>query len=915
MKRIIFSVVALVSMVGLFGIQKSAQALTANPAIISLKDVLNPFEDGSNVDFLQPSYPQFLPSAVNKPTIGNSWKYGPNRRAPASDFMFEYDVLVSQAATLSLPVEQAWNAADYNNQENIGGYEAALFMKKANSEEYYRAMISTTWKEVLLWSSRGGILAVKPFPFEVGKKYKLAMMKKGNQMVVAVNGQPLINIIDKTAAILANQYGYATKEGSASFSNIKVTNLKTTRVNPFPLIVNNPAVHVSNFSLRTWKGIPWGFDGDEPIFALPYGKSFASEVKLVPGYQAQMALSWFIQNWTGDAFRTDSIVSMDTQESGQRLRFVLTTKDEKNRSDLLTKITVTVSYDTTKNVYVYDHDVQLIVPPGSTLETSPNFDIVDPVFLQSIPSATTYGRQWPVAHHWSVYQHNDGKYYKQPLNHWDWYPGYGTPDWWNARMDKMKPDGGSWTLVGDPIANPVLQWTDAPGRDELSGLMCWYAFDLHFNWSPGDGSPITLGPGTYEFHWRATSLPGSEADARLASAEYAFPGDLTKTWLTYTGGVGNVERFNKVVPKASPFGEFIWGEGAYQDSTVGYDDSTSLRLEGPDFVKTTAGGTQFMEEFLPDTDYEVSVWVKTANVTGQGPGIVFSGHPYYPGITGTTGWQRIGFVVRPDDTFSPVPFFLHLSGSGTAWFDNFLIRPITAQNPVTPRLNNAAKSLSTIGSLDPNVWLLLDPSGAAHDGAQTVIDTSGHANNAVRQKVGVVAEAGHQVFYFPGDDAQIMMRGHDQVQLPSPATLVTWVKPGAGHNGGNVVVSGGSWRADRWRVSLNKTDHYFIHADVPGGSIQDLNLTINEGEWIQIALVDDGSSGSLYLNGQLVGSKPLSTPLFGSGADGYVRWGAMSYGGVPFGGMEGEGSQLKIINSALTGSELQDLFAQGPFAE
>jgi len=78
----------------------------------------------------------------------------------------------------------------------------------------------------------------------------------------------------------------------------------------------------------------------------------------------------------------------------------------------------------------------------------------------------------------------------------------------------------------------------------------------------------TLSPGTYTVKWRLTSVGRSRA-TWLQEATFSPPGDLDKTLLLYTAGIGEPEKFNKVVKWASPFGEYPWGDGKLQDTTVG----------------------------------------------------------------------------------------------------------------------------------------------------------------------------------------------------------------------------------------------------------------------------------------------------------------------------------------------------------
>lgn len=837
--------------------------------------------------------------------VQDSWTYSMEQPIPARNFAFDCWMRIDIPTTNDYPIQEGEAYAIYENQEKLGGYESALVARKSGTSDRYRVMFSTKWQEILLWSSEGGILAVKPYNLEVGRTYRVLFVKQGPKITIGINHAAVLTIFDRTAPMNVDTLGVATKEGDTYFGPLRVWEVGPPESTPD---------HQPNFSLKTWKGIPWGFDGHEPIFAIPGKNAFATEVKLVPGYKAQLDIPWYMQQWVDEPFRTDKISTMNVQAQGTQLIFTLTTKDDIWRRDLTNNTKITVSYVSATKAYQYDHESELIIPPGATLNVNYAIDVTDVLYNQIVPSASTHGQQWPITHDWSVYQQLDGNLYKEPINHFAWYPGYGTPQWWNALMNYMKPDNGSWVVMGDRIANPLLQWRESPTRKEFSALMCWWGYDLHWNWFPGDGSPTTLSAGNYKINWRLTSISSADANAQFASSNFAFPGDLTSQWLVYTGGVGNLEKFDKTVLRASPFGEFIWGDSSFQDSAVGRGDGKSLRFDGPKFVQTTAGGSQFTEDFEAGTDYEISAWVKTENVAGEGPGFVFSGNPYYPGISGTHDWQQIGFVARPSDPLHTVEFSIHNSGSGRVWVDDFLIRPITAGNPVTPALNNLPKPLTSVGSPSTSKLLELLTANAVSDPAKTILDSSGHGNHAVRQNVSVITVAGHDLFHFPGADSQILMRGHDSVYIPAPTSLIMWFKPGTGQNGWNTLASGGPAQYDRWRILLVKTDEYYFNAQIANLLIADNLNPVPENQWSQMIITQKDDQVSVYLNGQLVGSRPFIPPVFESGNNGYIRLGAMSYGGIPDALYEGDVSQVKILSKALNGAEVSTEFTKGPFA-
>jgi hypothetical protein len=119
---------------------------------------------------------------------------------------------------------------------------------------------------------------------------------------------------------------------------------------------------------------------------------------------------------------------------------------------------------------------------------------------------------------------------------------------------------------------------------------------------------------------------------------------------------------------------------------------------------------------------------------------------------------------------------------------------------------------------------------------------------------------------------------------------------------------------DRWRIVLSKGEDYTLYAQVANTTISDPNLVVPKDEWSQIIITDDGSTVSVYFNGNLLGTAPTTDSIFGKGADAYIRLGSMSYLGKPYDGMEGDVSQLKIYNKTLNQSEVSELYQEGPFS-
>src|SRR5581483_5670729 len=99
--------------------------------------------------------------------VDDGWSYTPVGAAPGPDYAVRFDLRIDQATLPDGPVAEEGSFAIYNNDADLGGYEAGVALRRG-AGRHYRVMFSAAWQEVLLWSSCGGILQVRPFPLAVG---------------------------------------------------------------------------------------------------------------------------------------------------------------------------------------------------------------------------------------------------------------------------------------------------------------------------------------------------------------------------------------------------------------------------------------------------------------------------------------------------------------------------------------------------------------------------------------------------------------------------------------------------------------------------------------------------------------------------------------------------------------------------
>ncbi|NCO34462.1 MAG: hypothetical protein AUJ92_00710 [Armatimonadetes bacterium CG2_30_59_28] len=828
----------------------------------------------------------------------NLWSYATFGNEKRKDYAMECSLRIDTATERMEPkYEAGWVWTKYGNNAEVGGYEAGLVLRK-QGDDFYRVMFSIPFQEVLLWSTRGGFLQVASFPLEVKKEYSVRAQCQGPHVTLAIDDKPVIDYWDRTCPILSGSVALGLHEGAAHFSS--------ARVRQVPSVKGDAPPHKAAFHFRDWKGLKWAFDGSEPIFMYG-GNCHGYDAKLVPGYKPQLSMYWYWINYGDESFYADKQTAFTVQEEAERLRFEISATDNKEKAWLTGKTAVTVTYDSLNNRYVYDHVSDLIIPDGHTLRLNHPVEFTDPVIHGHIGSASTQGEQWETPHPWSVYKHVSGKLYKLPHNHVSWYAGYGKPAWREAKGNYLDPKGGFWALVGDPVANPTFIVQDSSVKDsEFYTELCGWALDVHKRWYPVKPGG-TLQPGTYTVKWQLTSVDGRQGNQWLQEAEICAPDDLDKRLLLYTGGVGHVERFDKAVKWANPFSEYPWGDASLQDTQVGRTDSTSLKLAGPRSAGATVGASNYSEPVLEDTLYEVSAWVKTDGVVGEGPGLRFGGQEYFPGVTGTRDWQRIGFVCKPNPPLYIVPFGATNSGAGTVWFDDFLIRPVAKdEKPETP-IASAPVPINLAGA-SPERLLQWNSASDAQDAGRTLLDLSKHGNHGRLEGSATIMEEGG-IRVIEVDGIQGYVTTDRSFAFSPPLTLTLWVKPGKLEHDWNMIATGGAWNR-AWNLFLFYKQAPYSIDFRPWGKRIFTEGVVPPDQWSHLAVVDDGKTVVIYLNGNVVKTESSAGRNWAA-VDGPLVLGTSIHYDEPKNGLAGRLAGVTLWSKSLDKAAVKDLFEKG----
>ncbi|HEY3418472.1 MAG TPA: LamG domain-containing protein [Armatimonadota bacterium] len=828
-----------------------------------------------------------------------NWRCIQTGNAKWKDYQVDLSLRIDKATDRRNPRWEAggWVWASYRNDVNIAGHEAGIVLRKGE-KDYYRVMFSIPFQEVMLWSTKGGFLQVIPTKLDAGTVYQVSAAAQGPHITVSMDGKAVIDYWDRTAPLLTGGVALGVHEGAVSFS--KVT------VNALPAFTGAVPPHKADFHFRDWKGARWAWDGNEPIF-LAGTDCNGHEVKLVPGYKPQLMIYWHWLNYGDEAFYCDKLKAFNIIGEGDTLHFEVVATDNKEKTWLTSRCEVTVRYDAAQNRYLYDQTSDLTLPEGHTLRVNHPLEFTDPCIHGHVGSASPQTTTWDTPHPWSVYKHVSGALQKHPHNHYSWYPGWGKPAWQEAKGNNLDPNGGFWALVGDPVANPVLSIQSSSVKDSTFYTeLCGWAYDVHMRWYPVK-SGQTLQPGIYTVKWQMTSVDGKQGDTWLQQATFCAPEDLEKKLLLYTAGIGHVEKFDTTAKWASPFYTYPLGDASLQDTTTGHTDKTSLKIDGPRSAASMVGGSVYSDPVLENTSYEVTAWVKTKDVQGEGPGIIFGGQPYYPLITGTTDWQKIGFVCRPGQPLHTVPFTLTNSGSGTVWFDDFQIRPLKKdEQPAAP----VAPAVKPIANPEASKDQLLAWTGksAANDPGRTLLDLSLHGNHGrLEGTAALVDDGGKQVLDISGDKGYVTT--NTEFTFKPPQTIAIWVKPGKLTNDWNMVFTGGAWNR-AWQLFLYyKQSPYSIDFRA-GGKRLFTDGVVPMDKWTHLAVTDDGKTITIYVNGEKK-KEDVSAGNPWPSVPGPLVLGTWVYYEKPRSSYTGRLADPILYNRALAAEEVKALFDKG----
>jgi len=740
-------------------------------------------------------------------------------------------------------------ARDYFD-ELAPGYEAALVARYRGEKSFYRLQFSTRWQEVALWEPSAGYLYVAPCPLQVGKPYKVMWRLQGNHIEASVNGKKLINAWDRLKPFRSGKVGVGVYDAGVSFDDL--------RVEALPAESQRDPGYKPFFTMKSWHGGQWIFDGAEPVAAISGTRLISLDrVKLRPGCWPFM---WTWLYWDVYFKHADELVAFKvTEQDGPRLGMYIEARH--SQFDVTSKRQITLSYEEGSDSYVWHCDCEVEFGPQFKETRPPNeLQVTDPFVANCCAPPQGVKRPWETAWGWVLIQGPEGKLYKNPLHH--------DKDYFEADRKEI-PEGGFSALVLNEMLNPAWEMLDNPEGLKLEQASCNWAYDhhLYYRFPPG----YKLRPGTkLRAVFRVVNYPFSKAKALLERAALHPQYDLSKPdtkervlkaakleagpprWEFLVSTI-DCNRFDKSFTLQDVHAEYMIKGNYVIDRTVGHTDSCSLRLEGPAYALLDPwGGPSYYGDAFKADRYVLSVWVKTEGVRGTGPIVRLANRhkgaqnrsvELVPGISGTADWQKLVMVTDIPKGDAGLMGRLELKGTGKAWFDDLELRPLApGEKPPKP-----TPSISRRGPAGDIVCNLAFAEGEGIG----VFDGSGHDNHARIASGKWVETDGRRAVELDGDGDYLMIPSDPTMFHPEAMSLAMWIRPA------QEETVGSAWLFDQYndlwfRLTGNRPPYRLrANLNTQGGPVAvETSALIPADRWTHVALTFNSEELVLYVNGK-----------------------------------------------------------------
>jgi hypothetical protein len=446
---------------------------------------------------------------------------------------------------------------------------------------FYRVQVAALPQcgEITLWKTGGGYVAAKPFPFEIGKEYRLRAEARGETITVTVDGKSALTYRD-TAPLSKGRPGLGGLRSRVGFRDVQAGALKEDSP-----ATSSPVKRQPDFHLRDWNPAhpgKWLFDGAEPVFCFT-GQPDSSLVamKIRPGYAPVISYCpIFLTQWNAPELCLEQFDKIEFGKGG--MTWDITVNLKPNAGDGATAVwRMRVSYDPSLDTYVYDFDLDLAVHPEKPWKYTHPLEWFDLYPISVTGSVLDWERVPRQRYQWILWeQPDDQPPRKLGLQH-DYQFAGAQPDGSNtfkgpgSALDLRT--GGIAAFGIEPDVNIVTRILDDGQLPHLVDLCAW-GTDWHFR-CRGDSSKWTSGQipaGTrIRLKWRMNHEKPEVLRPILGRAKHLRDSVLPQKLPAFEWPKTT---FARTVDMHEPHNPCPWVGGTLL-TNQGYGDSACIRLE------------------------------------------------------------------------------------------------------------------------------------------------------------------------------------------------------------------------------------------------------------------------------------------------------------------------------------------------
>ncbi len=597
------------------------------------------------------------------------WQTQPLADGDYGDVELSTTVTVGSHLTAEPPYDTAYYAR-YMAMEQFN-FQGGLVLR-AQGTQQYRLQLSASDGTIALWKTPENFLAAADYPLSEGKPVKLTVRLLGPHITVLAGEKPLIDVIDRVDPILHGALLAGANHARMTFDAVSVRRLPASTFTT----TSAPAVHTPAFTVRRWCRSRWIFDGAEPVARIGEGKNgqrregFPTSLcsaKLRPGTRAVDTIPLcyrVLGDWP------EAAVAVKTQ-TPERVVLEARTSDRAtgHPPTAVTKLQMTLTYDTARDSYLYDADSTVTYLSART----PIVEVLDPWPYGVVGPAYPQAPPWDQRYRFLLWRGEDGRFYRQPYNHYGIFGGL---------LSATQPE---IVITGETDVVPHYELYGDSLKCRYNTGLCTVMFDLHVQ----PTRSATVSAGTVErFQWRENSLSAVDAVRLMAESVWSESAARRGMICARYFPAGTTFDPAQMILLDEPSSAQLFNPPDYYtiDPQVGHDAPGALRMDaaGAQQVVTVRDGASTFGRRFDGRELVLTAWVKSEGLDGTFT-VSLESYPHpltvtAPAITGTTGWQRINLRIRPQpgDYYATISLVMDAKrgAKGSAWVDDLSLLPV-----------------------------------------------------------------------------------------------------------------------------------------------------------------------------------------------------------------------------------------------